>query len=335
MNTAFTGAERGRSDIDRTPLTLAKLGILLRGHSVWAIAIVLALFFAVQSGHFLTSFNVSNILTQCVFIGLISVGLTPVIISGNIDLSIGATVGLTACLFVALQPYGLELALLGALAAGAAVGLVNGLLVERTGISSFIVTLAMMSGIRGLTFLAIGDTSLSAADDRPNLWAMAAIGPIPVTVGLFAIFAVIVALVLRVTIHGRNTYAIGGNRSAAIDAGIPVSAHIVANFVLCGFMAAICGVTMAANLGAAAPTFGTDYELLAITAVVLGGTRLQGGRGGVAGTIGAVLALTVLRNGLNLMRVSPFYIPLIVGAVLIVALIIDRQFNTRKLEHGE
>jgi ribose transport system permease protein len=203
------------------------------------------------------------------------------------------------------------------------------------GISSFIVTLAMMSGIRGLTFLAIGDISLSSTDDRLNTFAMLAIGPISIVVVLFAALAAIVGVVLRFTSHGRNTYAIGGNRSAAVDVGIAVSRHVIVNFALCGLMAATCGIAMAANLGAAAPSFGRDYELLAITAVVLGGTRLQGGKGGVAGTLGAVLALAILRNGLNLLRVSPFYIPVVVGLVLIMALVLDRRVNRQAMRHGE
>lgn len=256
-------------------------------------------------------------------------------ISGNIDLSVGATVGLTACLAVLLQPYGLTVALLAALAAGALCGLLNGLIVEKTGVSSFIVTLATMSGIRGLTFMGIGDVSLSATDDRLNAFSMLALGPVSTVVAIAAVLIAAVGFILRYTIHGRNTFAIGGNRRAAVDAGIAASRHVVGNFVLCGLMAAACGIAMAANLGAASPTFGRDYELLAVTAVVLGGTRLQGGKGGVAGTLGAVVALTILRNGLNLLRVSPFYIPIIVGAVLIAALIIDRKINGNALRHGE
>lgn len=311
------------------------LKTIIRGNSVWLLAIAFAIFFSLQSAFFLTPFNISNVLTQCVFVGLLAIGMTPVVISGNIDLSVGAVVGLTACIVVALQPYGLGVAVLAALAAGLLVGLVNGLIVEKMGISSFIVTLAMMSGIRGLTFLAIGDISLSSTDDRLNTFAMLAIGPISIVVVLFAALAAIVGVVLRFTSHGRNTYAIGGNRSAAVDAGIAVSRHVIVNFALCGLMAATCGIAMAANLGAAAPSFGRDYELLAITAVVLGGTRLQGGKGGVAGTLGAVLALAILRNGLNLLRVSPFYIPVVVGLVLIMALVLDRRVNRQAMRHGE
>ena len=127
--------------------------------------------------------------------------------------------------------------------------------------------------------------------------------------------------------HGRNTYAIGGNRRAAEDAGIPVSKHLVANFALCGLMAALSGVFMAARLNAATPGFGREYELWAVIAVVLGGTSLRGGRGSAIGTFAAVIALAVLQNGLNLIHVSPFYVSAIMGLALIATLIIDRQLN--------
>lgn len=296
---------------------------------IWLLSLALFVLFSVSSPFFLTSYNLSNVLFQCALVGMLAVGLTPVIVSGNIDLTVGSVVGLSACLVVGLQPYGLVFAIVSALGSGLALGLLNGLAVERLGVSSFIVTLAGMIGIRGLAFLFAGDTSLSAIDEQLYDLGMLAIGPITIIPLVFLISVVVFQWMLKRTVHGRNTYAIGGSRSAAIDAGIPVSRHIIANFVLSGFMASLCGIAMAANLGAATPSYGRDYELWAVIAVVLGGTRLRGGSGDLIGTFAAVLALAILRNGLNMLHVPPFYIPGIMGAALIGALVFDRQVNRR------
>jgi ribose transport system permease protein len=295
------------------------------GFDAWLVAVVLVCFFAVTTDGFFTAFNGLNILGEAVLIGLLAIGLTPLIISGNIDLSVGSTVGLSACLAVGLQPYGLEIALAGALGAGLVIGLVNGLLVERVGASSFIVTLATMTAIRGLTFLYTGDQSVSASDLRFLDLGQANLFGIPVDAIVMIVLAILIGCILKFSIHGRNTYAIGGNRRAAADAGLNVSLHVIVNFVMCGGIAAICGIAMSAKLGAALPSYGRDYELFAITAVVLGGTKLRGGVGTVTGTFGAVLALTILRNGLNLVQVPAFYIPIVMGLALVAALLVDRR----------
>lgn len=301
-------------------------------NSIWIMAIILIVFFALRSEFFLTPYNISNVLTQATLIGFLALGLTPLIISGNIDLSVGSVAALAACTVVLLEPYGPAVAIGGAVAAGVAIGLVNGFFVERIGINSFIVTLAMMSGVRGLTFLLVGDVSLSASDMRYNIVATTMIGPINTVVLAFAALAVGLGFILKRTSYGRNTYAIGGNREAALDAGIRVSRDVTISFVISGFMSACCGISMAANLGAAAPSFATGYELIAIAAVILGGTRLSGGYGFISGTIAAILALAVLQNGLNLIGTSPFIVPVILGTVLVIALILDRQLQRKKIE---
>ena len=292
---------------------------------IWIVAAVLFAAFAILAPGFATWFNITTVLAEGVLVGFLAVGLTPVIVSGNIDLSVGSMLGFAACLAVGLQPYGLPLALGVALLVGIAVGLVNGLLIEKAGVNSFIVTLASMIGVRGLTFVYAGDQSIAATDDRFTAIGLATLGPFALDVVVLAAFALVVDQVLRTTVHGRNTYAIGGNRRAAEDAGIPVGRHVVANMMLSGFAAALCGIAMSAKLGVAAPSFGRDYELWAITAVVLGGVSLRGGAGSVLGSMGAVLALSILRNGLNLMQVSPFAIPIVMGLALIAALFADKR----------
>jgi ribose transport system permease protein len=298
----------------------------------WFVGLVLVVVFATKSQHFLTTFNFGDIAFQAALSGFLAIGLTPVIISGNIDLTVGSVVALSACLAVGLQGYGLVLAILAALAAGGGLGLLNGVLVERLGISSFIVTLGGMIGVRGLAFLYAGDTSLASTDDRFADYIGWSYGPISVTIILFVICAIGIGWMLRYTRHGRNTYAIGGSRTASLEAGVPVSRHVTINFAISGLMAAICGVAMAAYLSAATPSYGTNYELWAVISVVLGGTRLRGGTGGVTGTVIAIAVLAILQNGLNMTNVSPFYIPVIMGGALIVALVIDRRARGRAEE---
>jgi ribose transport system permease protein len=293
------------------------------------LALGLTIAFSVTTDHFLTPFNLSNVLYQAALVGFLAVGMTPLVISGNIDLSVGAIVGMAACLAIKLQEQHLDLSIIIAvsIAAGGLLGALNGLIVEKIGVDSFIVTLAAMIGYRGLTFLYAGDASLSGTDERLIDLGQLSFGPVSLTSLLFLCLVLVFQWVLGSTLHGRNSYAIGGNRRAAVDAGIRVSRHVIVNFALSGLTAALCGVAMAAKLGAATPKFGADYELWAVTAIVLGGTRLRGGKGTALGTFGAVLALATLRNGMDLIHIPPFYVPIIVGAALIVGLLLDRGLS--------
>jgi ribose transport system permease protein len=205
-----------------------------------------------------------------------------------------------------------------------AIGVVNGLIVEKLGLNSIIVTLAMANGLRGLGFLLFGETTVSAPDTTLVDIGSIKFGRIGFDVIIFFAFAVTVSWLLRSTIHGVHTYAIGGNRRAALDAGVSVSAHVLGNFALSGAAAGLCGLMLVAALGSGSATYGRDYELWAIIAVVLGGTRLAGGRGFVLGTVAAALSLAVLRNGVNLMRIEVRYVLIILGGVLIAALALDR-----------
>lgn len=222
---------------------------------IWFLALGLAVFFGIASPYFVLSSNIANILLQMALLGFLALGLTPVMISGNIDLSVGAVLGLSACLAVSLEAYGLPVAILSAIAAGVALGVINGLVIERTGVNSFIVTLGGMIGIRGLAFLYAGDTSLSPLDDRLTRIAGMSIGPVNTIVVLFAIAAIAFYLLLKETAAGRYIFAIGGNRVAARDAGVPVSRHVVLTFALSGAMAALCGIAMAAESGGGHPQF--------------------------------------------------------------------------------
>ncbi|QTF93327.1 ABC transporter permease [Halomonas sp. BM-2019] len=294
---------------------------------IWIFVIAIFIFFSFMSEYFLSLGNITNILVQTSTIGLIALGMTYVMINGNIDLSVGATLGLAASLAVGLQDYGLTIAIIAALASGILLGAINGLVVWKTGVNAFIVTLGAMLGIRGLIFLYTGEQSFYSMNFAFSDFGVSTIGPIPVLAIIFLLCTLAMHLVLTRTGHGRNTYAVGGNPEASIDAGIRIGRHMMINFIIVGFFAALAGVLLASQMGAATPNLGRDYELWTITAVVLGGTKLTGGYGSIVGTLGGVLAIGILRNGMNLMQVPAFYVLVVLGLILITVLIIDKKLN--------
>lgn len=306
---------------------LRRAAIALQRHPIWLFLIGCMVFFSWASPWFFTLDNLSNVLVQSAFVGFLAIGMTLIMINGNIDLSVGSILAFCGCLAVGLQEYGLVVAIGSALLAGIGLGLLNGLVMVKTGVHAFIVTLGALIGIRGLVFVYTQEQSLSATSMAYLDFGMLSLGPLNVIAIVFLLSLVAMQWVLSRTRHGREAYAIGGNHTAAVNAGVKVSRHVVLNFAISGFMAALAGITMTTQMGAATPNLGTNYELWTIIAVVLGGTKLQGGTGNLWGTLAGVLTLGVLRNGLNLLHVQPFYELVILGAVLILALFLDKQFN--------
>jgi len=295
---------------------------------IWLFVVAITVLFSTTTDYFFDVQNFTNILMQTSTIGLIALGMTFVMINGNIDLSVGATVALAASLAVGLQSeIGIFPAVAVALAAGIGLGILNGVIVWKTGVDAFIVTLGAMIGVRGLVFVYTKEQSFYAIDFTYSDFGMSSVGPLPTLALVFLGFTILAHIVLRYTVHGRNTYAVGGNREAAINAGIRVGPHMVLNFMLVGFFAALAGVTLSTQMGASTPNLGRDFELWTIAAVVLGGTKLSGGSGSIIGTLGGVLAIGILRNGMNLMQVPAFYVLVILGTILIAVLFIDRQLN--------
>lgn len=305
----------------------------LRGGAViqpiWIFVIAITLFFSFMSDYFLSMGNLSNILVQTSTIGLIALGMTFVMINGNIDLSVGATLGLAASLSVGLQDYGLSIAILAAITSGLVLGAINGLIVWKTGVNAFIVTLGAMIGVRGLIFVYTQEQSFYASNFAFTDFGASEIGPFPVLAIIFLLCTLVMHLVLKKTGHGRNTIAVGGNAEAAMDAGIRIGRNMMINFIIVGFFAALAGVLLATQMGASTPNLGSEYELWTITAVVLGGTKLTGGYGSITGTLGGVLAIGILRNGMNMMQVPAFYVLVILGLILISVLIIDQKINLK------
>jgi ribose transport system permease protein len=302
---------------------VSSLGRELR--AVWMLLFVCLILF-IATPLFLTGDNLLNVLLATSVTALLAAGQTYVIILGEIDLSVGAILGISSIVtaFV-LQGHSLVLGLLAGWAVGIAAGLVNGLLVTKLRMPSFIATLAMMSVLAGLTlqfsqgnpvairsagFLRIGQSHLLGV-------------PTPAWIMLVAF--VVFGLVLARTRFGRYVYAVGDNSDAARLAGIKVHRVTIMAFAISGLLSATGGFILAARLGTAQPTAGTGLELAAIAGVIIGGTSLTGGRGALAGTlIGAVL-LGVIDNGLNLLDVSPFLQGVVKGLVILLAIFLDRN----------
>ncbi|GLQ70895.1 ABC transporter permease [Vibrio penaeicida] len=305
-----------------------QLKTFLTAQPIWIFVLVSIFVFSFASEHFFDVTNFQNILIQTSTIGFIALGMTYVMINGNIDLSVGAVVALSASLAVDLQgSIGIPLAVIAALGAGALLGFLNGVLVWKTGVDAFIVTLGAMIGVRGLVFVYTQEQSFYALDFAYSDFGSSDVFGFPTLALLFLVATLLMHIVLKYTVHGRNVYAVGGNRKSSIDSGIRVGPHMVINFVLVGFFAAFAGVTLSTQMGAATPNLGRDFELWTITAVVLGGTRLTGGAGSIIGTLGGVLAIGILRNGLNLLQVPAFYVLVIMGSILILVLFIDKKVN--------
>lgn len=304
---------------------------LMRNH-IWVFLALTVVVFASASPYFLTVNNLGNVLTQAAFIGILAIGMTLVMIDGEIDLSVGAILALASALAIGLQDHiGVWPAVFVGFLSGASLGFLNGTLVALSGMHSFIVTLGGLVGIRGLVFIYTGEDALMVGDFSYTEYSEIYLGPVSLTAMIFVGLALFFQWVLSSTRHGRETYAVGDNIEAAHDAGINIKRHKIINFTLCGALAAIAGILLSMRLGTAEPNAGKVWELWTIIAVVLGGTRLQGGYGSLWMTIGGVLTLAVLRNGLRLLN-TPNYVELMVmGTVLVLALLIDKLLSRQEV----
>jgi ribose/xylose/arabinose/galactoside ABC-type transport system permease subunit len=295
-----------------------------RGWSDYAIFIALALeclVLAIASPAFVSTENILNVLRQNAFTAIVSAGMTFVILTAGIDLSVGSVVGLggVLCADVMVHGHGVAAGVLAGVAAGVAVGALNGFIVTRIRIPSFIVTLAMMMVARGA---ALKYTDARTISGLPPSFAV--FGDNAASIAIITIVFVASWIVLTRTPFGRHVYAIGGNADAAWLSGVRVRRVEFAVYVLCGAAAGVAGVLSASRLHVGYPRAGEFAELDSIAAVVVGGTSLFGGRGTIWGTLAGVFFIGVLNNGLNLFNVSPYDQMIAKGAVLAVAASIDR-----------
>lgn len=320
----------------------------LKGGAIWGFIAIELIFFSV-AGEFLSlsdkAFmdwqNMLLLLKQSAPIGIIAMGMTLVMVNGNIDLSVGATYAIAAIIllesmtwpiFAGLGDWVIPVAWLLALATGTLLGALNGLIVWKTGVDAFIVTLGSMLGFRGIVFMFNGENPTSHLNWTLVDFAEAEfLGLHTTTWFLFAATAAVWFLMAR-TVHGRNAYAIGDNREAAVNAGIRVGPHMMINFAIIGFLAALSAVVFYSESGSVNPNDGELYELWVITAVVLGGTKITGGAGNVIGTFGGVVAIQLLRKGLGYIGADTSTVNLVIGLILIAVLFLDRQLNIKGKE---
>ncbi|MGM0887231.1 MAG: ABC transporter permease [Bacillota bacterium] len=291
--------------------------------------VLLFIVITVLNPSFMEPNNILNLLRQTSINALIAFGMTFIILTGGIDLSVGSILALSSALMAGMMVSGLDpiLAILVGILLGAIMGVINGILVSKGKMAPFIVTLATMTIFRGLTLVytdgkpitGIGDSVMFQMLGRGYFLGV----PVPAVVMIIAFM--ILWFLLHKTSFGRKTYAIGGNERASRISGIKVDRVKVAIYGLAGTMAAIAGAILTSRLNSAQPTAGQSYEMDAIAAVVLGGTSLSGGKGRLFGTLVGVLIIGTLNNGMNLLGVSSFYQQVVKGAVILIAVLLDRK----------
>jgi ribose transport system permease protein len=282
---------------------------------------------ALVSPVFATPSNLFNVALQSSINALLAFGMTFVILTAGIDLSVGSVLALSGALAGGLMAGGglpWPLAALVGLGAGTLLGAVNGVAITTFRIPPFIATLAMLSIGRGLTQLYTNGRPFTGLDPAFTELGQGQIGPVPIPALVMLVVVVAGWIVLRFTVFGRQVYAIGSNPEAARLAGVPVAGVLVAVYAISGLLAALGGLVITARLSSAQPTAGLGFELDAIAAVVVGGMSLSGGEGSIIRSLIGALIIGVLNNGLNLLNVDPFVQPVVKGLVILVAVGLDR-----------
>ena len=305
------------------------LGTLAARYGIFLSFVVLFIILSFSNQYFLTSLNIINVLRQVSINGILAVGMTFVILTGGIDLSIGsilALAGMVAASLVtgddALNPL---LAIAAALAIGTGVGAVNGLAAARFNVPPFVITLAMLSVARGATLLYSGGKPIANLSAGYRYLGGGVVLGVPVPVLIFAVVFLAAWITLRYSVYGRYVYAVGGNIRSARTSGIATVKIIFSVYTLMGALAGLAGLVLTARTTAAVPQAGLGYELDAIAAVVIGGTSLAGGVGSIVNTLVGVLIIGIISNGLDLMGVSSYYQQIVKGVIIVVAVMIDRS----------
>lgn len=296
--------------------------------TVIALIILMAVITIINS-NFLTANNLLNLLLQVTSNALIAFGMTFVILTGGIDLSVGSILVLSSALTAGLLGSGMPvtLAILISLILGCILGMMNGLLISYGKLAPFIVTLATMTIFRGATLVYTNGNPITKGLSDTFLFQFLGQGyivgiPFPVII-MFIVFIVLYVL-LHKTAFGKSVYAIGGNEKAAYISGVKLNKVKIIIYSISGIMASISGLIITSRLSSAQPTAGASYEMDAIAAVVLGGTSLSGGKGRILGTLIGALIIGVLNNGLNIIGVSAFWQQVVKGVVILIAVLIDR-----------
>jgi ribose/xylose/arabinose/galactoside ABC-type transport system permease subunit len=292
-----------------------------------ALALLMGALAVVRPG-FLNLANIVNLLRQISINGILAVGVTYVLLTGGVDLSLGSVValsGVVAAEFAHPGAYFILVPVLMGILAGAVCGAANGLIVTRGRVAPFIATLGMMTAARGLALLVSGGRPVSNMAQPFTHIGAGSIAAVPVPILIFAAVALLSWIVLRNLRLGRHIYAVGGNESAARASGVGIHSVKMAAYTICGALAGLAGVVLASRITTGQPNAGIGYELDAIAAVVIGGTSLNGGTGSVGGAILGALLIGVINNGLDLLNVSSYYQQVAKGLIIVGAVWLDRS----------
>jgi ribose transport system permease protein len=313
----------------------AKIASLIQRQGALIALLLVSVFATIRYENFLTVENLTNILRQQSMIGLVALGMTFVILTAGIDLSVGSLVAVAAVTSATLADQGLIVALLAGVALSTALGLINGLVIAKARIQPFIVTLAMMMAARGFALAYTNEKSVSVP---PLARSFRELGRGKIDLSAFPLYYPVLILViayvlgwvvLKYTRFGRHVYSLGDNEEAARLMGLNVGRVTIGVYTLSGALAGLAGVLLASRLGAGQPVAGVSWELDAIAAVVVGGTLLTGGQGGAISTLIGVLLLGVILNILTQENISPWWQLLFRGIILLVVVVVQRVLSKR------
>ena len=304
------------------------IGTILGKYGVYIALLVLIVVMTIASPSFLNITNIFNILKQNAVYGVLAVGMTFVIVTGGIDLSVGSIVAITACFATKLAQDGTTLpvgvAMLVGLLVGLACGVFSGFFIAYTGVPAFIATLATQQIARGIVYVFTDGRPITGVSDSYKYIGSASWGVIPVMVVIYVAFLVVGTFLLKYSKYGRHVYAVGGNKRAALVSGINVKRTEFLVYVICGICAAVGGLMLSSRVQTGQPAGGEGYEMEAITAAVIGGASLSGGKGTIFGSFIGLLVVAILTNGLDLLNVSSYYQEIIKGAIILLAVLADR-----------
>ncbi|HAX97804.1 MAG TPA: ribose ABC transporter permease [Candidatus Atribacteria bacterium] len=313
--------DKNQGLVERFFIFWDKIGILL-------VFIVVCVIFGILNPVFFNPLNIINVIRQVSIIGVMAVGMTLVILLGLIDLSVGSIVafaGIVAAGFQVKWGGSFFLSLVIPLLVGAGIGFFNGYVSTKGGIHPFIVTLGSMSIFRGATLLIAQGKPISGMSPAFRFIGAGMIGPIPFPVILFLGCVIIFGIMLRRTVFGRYIYAIGGNQEAALLSGIMVDRVKILTYTILGTLSGLSALILTSRLNSGELVAGQGYELDVIASVVIGGTSMMGGEGGVYGTLIGALLIGVISNGLNLLGVQPYWQMMVKGTIIILAVLMDRM----------
>ena len=313
-----------KSKLKEYSYTFILLGVLL----------VVIFIMAIMSPYFFTWKNCRNILNQSAIYLVLSIGMTFVICAGQIDLSVGAIIGFSGVCMGLLLNQGVSpiWAILIELLIGVIVGIVNGIFVAYGKINSLIVTLGMMTILRGITLILTNSSSVFGFGNIITFIGSGKIGPVNMPIILSLVIATMGGVLLHRTTFGNYCLFIGTNEIALNRSGVNVKKYKIIIFALCGLCASVAGLIITARLNSAEPLAGQGYEMDAIAASILGGTSMQGGKGNIIGTIIACLILNIMKNGLTLLAISSHYQEILTGLILLISVLISESEQRRRSE---